>query len=88
VVVREGSPFVYLRRDCRTADAKNRFEALTAVLIWAIAAGQLKGLGPAGLFSVDANPGQHVLTAVADPTTGAGGRGRSLVRMRPVSASC
>ena len=85
VAVREGSPFVYLRRDCRGQPApKNRFEALTAVLDLGVEAGQLRGVGPAGLFSPGANPGQHVLTAVADPATGAGVVS-GLVRIEAVS---
>jgi len=73
VAVRDGSPFVYVRRDCRVTPApQHRFEALAAALDWGVPAGQLKAIGPGGLCSAGANPGQHVLTAVADPATGAG----------------
>jgi len=80
VLVREGSPWVLIRRDgpgtvrrmvVPTA-AGNRVEALAASLDLGVDAAKLKGLGPGGLFDPAKNPGQHVVTAVADPATGAG----------------
>jgi len=72
VAVREGSPFVFLRRDPRSAPPSegNRVEVTRLAL--AGEASKYRALGPGGLFDLAANPGQHVLSAVADPSTRAG----------------
>jgi len=74
VLVRDESPWVLIRRDGRAMPAGpgNRVEALEAVLDLGIDATKLKGLGPGGLFDPAKNPGQHVVTAIADPASGAG----------------
>lgn len=74
VLVRDGSPWVLIRRDARAAPATpgKRVEALQATLDLRVETARLKGLGPAGLFDPANNPGQHVVTAIADPATGAG----------------
>jgi hypothetical protein len=88
VLVREGSPFIFMRRDARTEakrDAGASCEVLQMPLDLDADAMALKGLGPAGLFDPAANPGQHVWTAVADPTSG-GGVVAGLVKIDAVSA--
>lgn len=74
VLVRDGSPWVLIRRDGRTLPATrgNRVEAIEAVLDLGADPAKLKGLGPGGLFDPAKNPGQHVVTAIADPASGAG----------------
>jgi hypothetical protein len=76
VLVREGSPWVLIRRDGSAVPATpgNRVEALEAALDLGVDAANrpLKLLGPAGLSDLAKNPGQHVVTAIADPASGAG----------------
>ena len=73
VAVRDGSSFVFIRRDARGLNAaQNRVEALSAVLDLGAAPGPWKGSGPDGLFDPAQNAGQHVMTTIADPATGAG----------------
>ncbi len=75
VVIRQGSPFVFIRRDGRSGPVVqpgNRAQVLRAKLDLGVAAGKLKVLGPGGLLDPAGNKGQHVLSAVADPVSGAG----------------
>lgn len=70
----DSTPWVFIRRDGRAASASagHRVEALRATLDLGVDAAKLKVLGPGGLFDPGNNPGQHVVTAVADPATGSG----------------
>jgi hypothetical protein len=75
ILLREGSPFVFVRRDPRPVQAAMpgcRVGVLEIEVTINRAVSQLKGMGPAGLFHPADNPGQHLFTAVADPVTGAG----------------
>lgn len=73
VVVSEGSPFVFIRRDPRGIPApSNRVEVVTLAIDLGIAPEKIKGIGSGGLFALPQNPGQHVFTALADPATGSG----------------
>ena len=75
IVVREGAPFVFVRRDPRQVQATmpgRRVGVLEIVVSAEAEAARLKGVGPAGLFDPASNPGQHLFTAIADPATGAG----------------
>ncbi len=75
VFVRDGSPFVFLRRDPRltgTLPPYRRVVALEIKLTEGVAGSTPKGLSPAGLFDPVTNPGQHLFTAIADPVTTSG----------------
>lgn len=75
IFVREGSPFVFVRRDPRlreTVPPYRRVVALEIKLTESFAHTSLKGLSPAGLFDPVNNPWQHLFTAVADPVTNSG----------------
>ena len=75
VFVRDGSPFVFVRRDSRlseTVPPYRRIVVLEIKLTDSVMFTCTKGLSPAGLFDPVSNPGQHLFTAVADPVTNAG----------------
>ncbi len=75
VVIRQGSPFVFIRRDARSMkpiQPSNRINALKANLNIDSTDGNLKAIGPEGLFDPANNRGQHVVTAIADPATYSG----------------
>lgn len=74
VLVRDGSPFILIRPDPRALPAGpgRRVEVFRAALDVGTPPIQLKVLGPGGLFDPARNPGQHVVSAVADPATRSG----------------
>jgi hypothetical protein len=73
VSLREGSPFVFIRRDPRNMQSpSNRVEAVALSIDLGIKPEKIKGIGSGGLFTLARNPGQHVFTALADPSTGGG----------------
>ncbi|HUT88999.1 MAG TPA: signaling protein [Thermoguttaceae bacterium] len=70
ILLREGSPFVFVRQDPRQAEAimpGRRVGVLEIAVTAEAEVARLKGVGPAGLFDPANNPGQHLFTAVADP---------------------
>jgi hypothetical protein len=73
VLVREGSPFIYVRNDPRGVPASsNRVDGLIATLDLGVAPEKVRVVGAAGVFQPQHNRGQHVVTGVAVRETGAG----------------
>jgi hypothetical protein len=75
VFVRDGSPFVFIRRDPRQSIVVAPYrgvEVLELGLADGIAGSGPKGLSPNGFFDLNDNPGQHLFAAIADPLTNSG----------------
>jgi Melibiase len=72
IVISENAPFVFIRRDPRSAKPVmpgNQVSVYEAQLNLGVSS---RGLGAGGLYNPVANPGQHVVTAIADPASRAG----------------
>ena len=91
VVIPDGSPLIFIRRDPRaavTASPGHHVDVLTLQLKLGVGASQLRVLGPGGLFDIKSNPGQHIFSAVAQSPgkTGLpGGIGVGMVRIEAAS---
>ena len=75
ILLLDGSPFLYFRRDARsreTAPPSKAMNVVTATLDTGVPAAQLVGMSPAGRFNPASNKGQHLFSAIADPATNRG----------------
>lgn len=75
IVVRNQTPFVLIRRDPRSTDSRtpgNHIPVYSPTLNLPGPSHAVRVLGAGGLAEPQHNPGQHVFTAIANPTTRSG----------------
>jgi len=72
IVIAQNAPFVFIRRDPRSAEVQMPGHRVTVFQAQLNLDTSAKGLGAGGLYEPIADPGQHVVTAIANPLTRAG----------------
>ncbi|HTV47929.1 MAG TPA: hypothetical protein VMG59_05755 [Phycisphaerae bacterium] len=72
IVIAQDVPFVFIRRDPRNSDVIMPGHRVSVFEAKLSLEASTKGLGAGGLYDPANNPGQHVVTTVADPVSRSG----------------